>query len=307
VSAACALLLGVALLVLVSGVGRSEVETRVANFIPGQPTVGDQAALALATPGVPGILARRRWWPGFVLLVDVGRLRRSPVALVRLAIGGSLVAGVLLTVLLGSIGGFVLGLPVGPLVLYGVAKRAARKSRTQFAEQLPSHLQDMAGAMRGGRSMAGAMLAVVDGANEPILGEFERVVTDEQLGRPLETSLNTMAERMKSEDIQQVALVAALHRRSGSSVAEALDHVAEGARDRQELVREMKSLTGQARLSSRILTGLPFVLVIMLNLVAPGYMRPLTHTTGGIAVIVFCAFLVGLGWMVMRRIVKVEA
>jgi tight adherence protein B len=179
--------------------------------------------------------------------------------------------------------------------------------RGKFADQLPTALQDMAGAMRGGRSFSGALNAVIDGAPEPIRGEFEQVVGDEQLGRPIEVSLNAVADRMHSEDMQQVGLVAVLHRQSGSSVAEALEHVAEGARERAELLRELASLTGQAKLTSRLLTGLPIVLFIALTAISPQYARPLTHTVGGIVVIVFCSLLITLGWWVMRRIVRVEA
>lgn len=308
VAVLCALLLGAALWLLIGGVGRSEVGRRVSSFIPDAQTAEDSdALLAASAPGVPLILARRRWWPGFELLVDVGRFRRSPVALVKLAAAGSLVAAALLTLVLGSIVGAVLGSAVGPLVLYALVRRAARRNRTRFADQLPSSLQDMSGAVRGGRSMAGALEAVMDGADEPLFSEFDRAVTDEKLGRPLEATLHTMAERMKSEDMEQVSLVAALHRRSGSSVAEALDHVAEGARERAELIRELKSLTGQARLSSRILTGLPLALYVVLSLLEPSYMRPLLHTAAGIAITLLCAGMVTLGWLVMRRIVKVEA
>lgn len=308
VAVCCALLLAAAVWLLVGGVGRSEVERRVANFIP-DPQAGQDpdSVLSVGAPGVPAILARRRWWPTFALQVDVANFRRSAVALVKLAVSGSLLAAVLLTLLLGSLAGAVVGLAVGPLVLYVVLRRAVRRRRTRFSDQLPSSLQDMAGAVRGGRSLAGSLAAVMDGADQPLLGEFERAVADDQLGRPLEVSLRTIAERMQSEDMEQVALVAALHRRSGSSVAEALDHVAAGARERSELIRELKSLTGQARLSSRILTGLPLVLFGALSLIEPSYMHPLLHTPGGIAVTVLCAVMVSVGWLAMRRIIKVEA
>jgi tight adherence protein B len=307
VAVVCALLVAVALALLLSGVRQSELETRVSRFIPQEEQPEELESLVLATPDAPAILARRRWWPKFVLEVDVARFQRSPVSLVKMAVAGSLVAAVMFTLMLGSVGGALLGLPLGPFVLYAAVRRVARKNRERFAEQLPSQLQDMAGAMRGGRSMGGAIEAASDGASEPALGEFERIVADEQLGRPLEVSLRSVAERMHSEDMEQVALVAALHKRSGSSVAEALDHVAEGARERLELIRELKSLTGQARLSSRILTALPPVMVVVLLLIAPTYMRPLLHTTGGIVVIVLAAFMVTLASLIMRKIVKVEA
>jgi tight adherence protein B len=308
VSFLCAVLLAGALWLLVGGIGRSLLETRVASFIPDAQAQDDPVALALAAnPGVPPFLARRRWWPGFALKVDVARFRRSPVALVKLAVAGSLVALVLLTMIWGTAAGLFLGLPLGPFALWALLRRGVSKSQTRFAEQLPSALQDMGGAVRGGRSLAGALVAVTDGADQPILGEFERLIADEQLGVPLEDSLQNVAQRMKSEDMRQVALVARLHRRSGSSVAEALDHVADGARERAELMRELKSLTGQARLSSRILTALPVVLFFAMSLLEPGYMRPVTHSTGGIMVLVFCGFMVLMGWLAMRRIVNVEA
>ena len=51
----------------------------------------------------------------------------------------------------------------------------------------------------------------------------------------------------------------------------------------------------------------PVVLFVALSLLEPGYMEPLTHTAGGIAVSILCAFMVFLGWLSMRRIVKIEA
>ena len=107
--------------------------------------------------------------------------------------------------------------------------------------------------------------------------------------------------------MEQVSLVATLHRRSGSSVAEALDHVAEGARERLELVRELNSLTGQARLSIRILTGLPVVLFVAMACSSPPTWGPCSTPPGESRLLVFCGFMVSMGWLVMRRIVKMEA
>src|SRR5581483_8539456 len=72
VAALCALLSGAALWLLIGGVGRAEVGHRVSSFIPDAELAGDSDSLVAAgAPGVPLILARRRWWPGFALLVDV--------------------------------------------------------------------------------------------------------------------------------------------------------------------------------------------------------------------------------------------
>ncbi len=184
--------------------------------------------------------------------------RALPLALVKRAAAASAIVAILadsgewLTPLIG-----LLALLVWPFILRAViSRRAPASSGTSSETSLPSHLQDLSGAMRSGRSVVGAIAAVAESADEPIRSELERAVTDEQLGRPLEESLDAVARRMHAEDMEQVSLIAALHRRSGSNVAEAFDRVAEGARERADLRREVKALTGQAKMSSLVLTGL---------------------------------------------------
>jgi tight adherence protein B len=160
--------------------------------------------------------------------------------------------------------------------------------------------------MRAGRSFVGGITAVADSADEPIRSELERALADEKLGLPLEDTLQSIAERMRSEDMEQVALIASLHRRSGSNVAESLDRVAEGARERADMRRELKALSAQARISGRVLTGLPPVLLVALNVIDPSYAKPMTGTTIGLVVLSFCVVLVIIGWIVMNRIVNLD-
>jgi tight adherence protein B len=307
VAAACALLLGLALAVLLMRVPASRaVQARVGSFVPGAVQSGEGGLEQASGGSVARWLERRRKWPKFVEEVEIARMRRSPVALFKRAAVLSVLAAIILAVAFGSPLVGIVPLVIWPYVLKAVVRRAARRQRAKFNDQLPSHLQDLAGAMRAGRSIVGAFSAVADSADEPTRGEFERVVTDEQLGLPLEKSIEAISVRMEAEDMQQVALIAALHRRSGSNVAEALDRVAEGARESQELRRELKALTGQARLSSLVLTSLPIVLLIGLTVIAPQYVHPLYHSTVGIVLLVISAAMVFGGFRVMKRIVNVQ-
>src|SRR5207249_2256578 len=82
-------------------------------------------------------------------------------------------------------------------------------------EQLPDNLAVLASAIRAGHSFVGALSVVVNDAPEPARSEFQRVVADEQLGRPLDEALETVVYRMRNQDLAQVALVAALQRETG--------------------------------------------------------------------------------------------
>ena len=82
-------------------------------------------------------------------------------------------------------------------------------------------------------------------AAEPSKTEFRRVLTDEQLGIPLEDALKVCIKRMDNKDLDQVALVAKLQRDMGSNSAEVLDKVVEAVRKRMELRRLIRALTAK--------------------------------------------------------------
>ena len=89
------------------------------------------------------------------------------------------------------------------------------------------------------------------------------MIADEQLGVPLEESLDRVAKRMKSRDMEQVVLVASVQSETGGNVAEVLDRVTESIRERQEVRRLVRVLTAQGRLARWIVSALPVGLLIM--------------------------------------------
>ncbi len=309
VGLACALLLAIIATVLLSHYARrSTITARVGEFIPATPesdvTQGSVTGAALRR--TEAALHGRSWWPAFVEDVDIARMGRSPTELAYLAAIGSIVAAALLILLTGSP---LLGLPallIGPFTLRAVVNMRVRKQRTLFEDQLASNLEEVASAVRSGRSIVEA-LAIVSGATEePTRTEFERALANERLGRPLEETLRPIAHRMRSEGMEQVAVVAAMHRQTGSSVAEALDRVSEGTRERAELQRELRALTAQGRLARWILTALPPVLLLAFTIIDSRYERPMYHTTGGLLALGIGAVMVVAGSLVMKRIVDIE-
>jgi tight adherence protein B len=195
---------------------------------------------------------------------------------------------------------------IGPVAMRAYVNFNVRRQRALFSTQLPPHLEEVAGAMRSGRSLVEALAVVADGADEPTRSEFDRALAGERLGQPLDETLRPIGERMQSPDVEQLAVIAALHRGSGANVAEVLDHVADGARQRDELRRELRVMTAQARLTRWILTALPVVMLLLLTLLRPDYERPLFHTSSGEIFLGVAVVLVGLGSYVMSRIVDIE-
>ena len=193
--------------------------------------------------------------------------------------------------------------PVGALL--GIRTRAGRQRR-KFSEQLPDNLQVIASAMRAGQTFVGALKAVLEDAPEPSRGELRRAVMDEQIGIPLADALGQVTERMRSEDFQHVAVVAALQRETGGNTAEVIELVAETVRERSEIRRMVRGLTAQGRLSGGILSVLPIGMLIFISVTNPAYVHPLFHSTPGLIALGVAIGLVAAGGLAIKKIVEIK-
>jgi len=245
-----------------------------------------------------------RWLEGFSEDVDVGQINRDPRKMVWASVGIGLVLGVLCAVALGPFW-FVLCV-VPPIALNIFVRSKARKIRNDFGEQLPENLDVLASALRAGHSLANAMGVVADEAPEPSKREFRRVVTDEQLGIPLDEALEVTAKRMQNNDIDQVAVLALVQREAGGNTAEVLDQVTMNIRARMDIRRLVKVLTAQGKFSSVVVALVPVGIFIFLLLVNPSHLDPLFHETIGQIGMVSAVVMTFLGFYVIRRIITIE-
>lgn len=244
-------------------------------------------------------------WGRFERRLEIANIQASPSSIVLGTIVGTILAFLFLDVVLVSIWWTLFALIV-PIGVREWLNRKLAKRRNQFAEQLPDALQVISSALRSGHSFAGALAVVVESANEPMKSEMQRVVADEQLGIPLEQAIEVVVNRMDSRDLEQVGIVAQLQRESGSNAAEVVDRVAETIRERFELRRLIKTLTVQGRMSRWIVSALPVVILLLLQLINPHYMHPLVSSLGGKIVLGFAAALCVGGSLVIKKIVDIK-
>jgi tight adherence protein B len=192
---------------------------------------------------------------------------------------------------------------IGPFLYLSV--RAARR-QAKFDEQLPATLQLLAGALQAGHSLQQAVDTVVHEAGDPIAGEFQRVLTEARLGRPLEEALEAMAKRTRSVDFGWTVMAIRLQRQVGGNLAEVLNTVSQTIRDRYALKRQVKALSAEGRLSSMILSVLPVLLFAALLLINPQFLRPLYTTGVGIMMMAASAVLMLLGIIWLRKITEIK-
>lgn len=216
-------------------------------------------------------------------------------------------------VALAAFVGLLVGGPAMVLVMASLAVGTAwlllrmrvTRRRAALEQQLPDLLQQLTSSLRAGYGIMQALRAVAEEVPAPMSDELRRVVNEVQLGRGLVESLELMAGRVGGQDFAWVAQAVEINHEVGGDLVEVLESVAETIRARARLRRQIKTLSAQGRLSARILLSMPPVMALVLSVIYPGWLAPLT-TGAGPAVLVVGAVLMALGSMWMKKIVRLE-
>jgi tight adherence protein B len=184
--------------------------------------------------------------------------------------------------------------------------RAQAKRQQALLDQLADTLSILASSLRAGYSFLQALDTVSKEIGEPSAHEFQRVVAEIRLGRPVDDALNAMASRINSDDLKWAVIAINVQRQVGGNLAEVLDIVANTVRERAYIRRQVRVLSAEGRISVAILAAIPFILLLYLAIVRPEYVSLLFTRTAGLIMLAFGAALLGLGVWVMLRIVRID-
>jgi tight adherence protein B len=193
---------------------------------------------------------------------------------------------------------------VAGTIPYGVVWLKMRKRIRAFEDQLPDLLITIAASLKAGHSFKQGLQAVVDEGHPPADQEIKRVLTETSLGRPMDDALADMAERVGSKNFEFAITAVTIQRQVGGSLATLFDMVADTVRQRQQFARKIRALTAMGRMSAYTLIGIPFFIAGTVTLLNSGYMHPLYFTGAGRFLIVVALVMMGLGSLILKKIVS---
>jgi len=122
----------------------------------------------------------------------------------------------------------------------------------------------------------------------------------------MENALASMARRSGSDDLELMVTAMLVQLTVGGNLAATLEKIAHTVRERVRIKGEISAATAQGRMSGWIITGMPIAVAGILFLIAPTYFRPMTEQLLGWLMLVFAGFLILIGNLVIRKIVKIE-
>ena len=195
---------------------------------------------------------------------------------------------------------FVLLAPRGLLALI----RRRRLHRLYL--QLPDGIALLAGLLRAGHGLAQGLELVGKRQPAPLGQELQLLLRKHRLGLPLDQALQEFSDRVPEPDVALLVLAIRVSREVGGNLAESLQRLGEGVRSRVLLRERISALTAQGKLQGIIIGVLPVFLMLVLGVIDPGPMAWLFKTPGGWMTLAVIGVLELCGYLMIRRIVRID-
>jgi len=168
-------------------------------------------------------------------------------------------------------------------------RRMADKHRERIEDQLADAMVSLSSAVKAGLSLAQALGVLADQSPKPIQAEFRRIVSEYEMGKPLDRTLEEARDRLKSENFALFAAALLASRESGGKLNETIERIARSIRELQRLERKIRSETAMARRSAVYMAIAPFFILIMYYFIDPqagndaihAHHRPIAIGCGG--------------------------
>jgi tight adherence protein B len=216
-----------------------------------------------------------------------------------------------------SLGGYAISWLFAPLLVldlpcaialgllpYGILSFKRTRRINAFNAVLAECIDMLGRALRAGHSVAGAMEMLAQNAQEPAASEFGEMFKQMNLGLPMRDALMQLLERVPSSDLRVLVTAILVQRDTGGNLVEILDRTVFVIRERLRIQGEIQVQTAQGRLTGWILSSLPLVMLMLLNLLNPGYSSILFSDPFGRKLVYCSAAMLAAGTFIIRRIVN---
>ncbi len=288
---------------------RLELLTGAGASAAGKDLLGDKPTSVLAQPldNVPNLFDRLFERFGNINLLfeqaDTSLTLTRLLAISGVIAGAGVVLGMAIRIHIALLP--LVGVTLGIVPFFWLMMRRKRRLK-QFGAQLPEALEMLSRSLRAGQSLGFGFNMVANEMGAPLGKEFGRVFEEQNLGIPMEESLQGMTVRVPNLDLKFFVTAVILQRQTGGDLAEILDKIGGLIRERFRIWGQVQALTGEGRLSGVVLLALPVVLFLAVYQLNPGYISLLFSDPLGRKMLAAAIVMQIIGALVIRKIVNIK-
>lgn len=246
-----------------------------------------------------------RWGTRVAAALAGSGLRWSPAGFVLVVAGSALLAMLLTFLLAGRIASVLAAFVV--VVAFRRWLERRREARIErFIAQLPELARLLANGAQAGLGVRRSIELAQREMEEPASTELRQVASELSVGHPLATALDHLAQRLPSRELVVLVQTLVIQARAGGALVTALQNIAATLDDRRQLRREVRTAVVGATFSGYAVVLIGAFAVVFMNLVSPGALDTMFGTLPGQMALIAAALLFLAGFLVIRRITKVD-
>ncbi len=144
------------------------------------------------------------------------------------------------------------------------------------------------------------------GADSRIVREFKGVVRRIDNNENVEDVLCDFAKKCDVEDISYFAEVFKYAKRSGGDLMAIIKNTAVTIRQKLEVEQEIQTVISGKRMEQRVMSMIPFGMIVYLRMTSPDMMDSLYGNVIGIVVMTVCLALYVISYYMARKIVDIK-
>lgn len=186
------------------------------------------------------------------------------------------------------------------------ASKVIHRWEVRFREQIPDALRSIGVCFSAGFSLQQALEQTARDIADPLGREFVQVTADIRAGRSLEEALRDLEQRTNVAELRFVSVALEIQHHTGGSLQQLLDNAAASILSSFDLHRSLAVQTAQARMSAKVVTLMPLVLVLVLSLMMEGYIQSFFSSPAGLLVFFSALAMEASGILVIRRILGLK-
>jgi len=181
--------------------------------------------------------------------------------------------------------------------------RARKKRFNRFLDEFPNAVDIIVRGIKSGMPLGDCLTVAATESKEPVGPEFSLILDKMQMGMPLSEAIHNIPKRVPLQETNFLAIVITIQAQAGGSLSEALSNLSKTLRQRKEMKGKIRAVSQEAKSSAAIIGALPFLVTLMLYVVAPDYIRLLVDTKIGLILVGIGLFWMSLGILVMRKMI----
>ncbi|MEE0705494.1 MAG: type II secretion system F family protein [Adlercreutzia sp.] len=196
----------------------------------------------------------------------------------------------------------------GALILgASAAKAEAEKRACALRDEIPDALRSIGVCFKAGLSLMQTLHQTGSEMKGPLGALFLAAARVLETGGTASEALALFKHRADAPELAFVAVALDVQHQTGGSLAPVLEAARESVEGEIELARSLKVQTAQAKLSARIVTVMPFVLIALFSFMSPGFLDPFFASVPGMVLLALALVMQVGGVMLVRRTLNVGA